>query len=460
MMGNMHTKTPLRIRVVVALVALIAPYNVVGTDPTAPFAQEFVITAYYSPKPGQCCYVRGGLVADKILNGEGHTAADGTAVYPGMLAAPPSYAFGTRVELPGIGTLTVHDRGGAIQELDAGAHRLDIWVGEGEEGLARALAFGVQRVTGRVYPVGSRQPLSDFDLARLPSPAERLQPFGIATDNLLALSPQSGDRTLSVSIFQDHLRQAGYFSRPSSGYFGPETLDAFAEFLQEYALDEPSDKLTERSAAFLLAAGKRRDGALPVSGDIGQGTEGRSVSGAQRILRFLGYYDGRTDGVYSLPLLEAILRFQQEKGLVGTAVDPGAGRIGPVTRKALERSWNRALVARRAEKYLAMRAVEKIMDGRGEAIDAFLAVGHSGPQVRLLQHLLAERSFFPDEKINGNFGELTEQAVLRYQIERGIVRSASDDGAGSVGPETLKALRREERSAAYRIVRAQGWKAL
>lgn len=456
----MHTQTPLHIRVIVALVALIAPYNVVGTDPTSPRTQEFVVTAYYSPKPGQCCYVRGGLVADKVLNGEGHTAADGTAVYPGMLAAPPAYGFGTRVNLPGIGTLTVHDRGGAIQELDGGAHRLDIWVGEGEEGLARALAFGVQRVTGRVYPVGSRQPHNDFDLARLPSPQQRLVPFGVQTENLLALSPALGDRTLSASILQDHLRNAGYFSRNSSGHFGQETREALAAFLQDYSIDEPSDRLTERTAAFLLAATKRRGEDLPIRGDVAQGSEGQSVSSAQRILRFLGYYNGRTDGAYSLALLQSILRFQQDHGLVGTALDPGAGRIGPLTRASLERSWNRALIAQRAEKYLAVREVEKVMDRRGTAIDTFLAVGHAGPRVRLLQHLLVERGYFPGEKINGNFGALTEQAVLQYQIARGIVRGAGDVGAGSVGPETLRTLQREELSEAYRVVRAQGWKAL
>ena len=51
--------------------------NAIGTDSSAPYEQEFVITAYYSPQPNQCCYVKGGYVADKILNGEGHTTADG-----------------------------------------------------------------------------------------------------------------------------------------------------------------------------------------------------------------------------------------------------------------------------------------------------------------------------------------------------------------------------------------------
>lgn len=451
---------PLRIRALVTLLAFCAPTNVAGIDPTVPYEQEFVLTAYYSPLPGQCCYVRGGYEADKILNGEGRVAADGTAVYAGMLAAPPSYAFGTRIALPGLGTLTVHDRGGAIQVLGNSSHRLDVWVGSGEEGLARALFFGVQRIRGTVYPLGSRQPGDDFDLAQLPAPPERLSPFGVQTENLLALSPRLGDRNLSATILQDHLRAAGYFHRASSGTFGLETQEALQNFIRDFALNEPSDRLTTRTAAFLLAASRRSGAELPIDGIVEKGGSRATIARAQRILRFLGYYEGRTDGVYSLALHGAILVFQQEKGLVGTAIDPGAGRIGPLTRRALQSHWNRRLVAMRADKYLTVHAVEQELLDRGETLDMFLAEGHSGPRVRLLQHLLAERGHFPEEKINGNFGARTKSAVLDYQMALGIVGSASDDGAGSVGPETLQAFKREERAEAYRTVRAQGWNAL
>lgn len=447
-------------RALVLVLAFIAPMNVVGLDPNAPYEQEFILTAYYSPLPGQCCYVRGGYEADKILNGEGHTAADGTAVYPGMLAAPPAYGFGTEVTLPGLGTLTVHDRGGAIQVLNSGAHRLDVWVGFGEEGLARALAFGVQHIRGTVYPVDSRQPGNDFDLARLPAPMARLSPFGVQTENLLALTPKLGDRNLSAAILQDHLRSAGYFPRPSSGYFGPETQEALGQFMKDFALSEPSDHLTETAAAYLLAAARRSDALIPIDGIVEKGSAEDRVAQSQRILRFLGYYAGRTDGVYSLAVRSAILDFQQEKGLVGTAIDPGAGRIGPMTKKALQTEWNRRHVALLADKYLTVHHVELAMVEQGKTLDVFLAEGHMGPRVRLLQHLLAERGYFPEEKINGNFGTLTRSAVMEYQRAEGIITSSSDDGAGSVGPETLQSLKREERAKAYQIVRAGGWMAL
>ncbi len=161
-----------------------------GAAPTAteaiilngqPFEQDFIITAYYSPLPGQCGYVMGDIDADKYLNGQGTNGADGTPVYAGMAAAPPAYPFGTRLVLPGIGTVTVHDRGGAIQEGEK-AHRLDLWVGSGEEGLARALKFGVQHVHAIVYPTQSTpQPAESMDLTSLPAPTHALAPY--LTDN-------------------------------------------------------------------------------------------------------------------------------------------------------------------------------------------------------------------------------------------------------------------------------------
>jgi peptidoglycan hydrolase-like protein with peptidoglycan-binding domain len=153
---------------------------------------------------------------------------------------------------------------------------------------------------------------------------ERLVPFGVETENLLALSPALGDRNLSAAILQDHLRSAGYFHRATTGLFGAETQEALAAFIADFSLAEPSDVLTEKTAAYLLAARKRLGTELAIAGTVEQGASGQSTAYAQRILRFLGYYDGRTDGTYSLTLLDAILRFQQDKGLVGTAIDPGA----------------------------------------------------------------------------------------------------------------------------------------
>lgn len=100
--------------------------------------QTFTITAYYSPLPCQEYYVTGSYEGDKRLNGNGTHGADGTPVYPGMIAAPKSYAFGTKLHVPGVGNVAVHDRGGAIVTSGSQGQaydRLDIWMGYGDKGL-------------------------------------------------------------------------------------------------------------------------------------------------------------------------------------------------------------------------------------------------------------------------------------------------------------------------------------
>jgi peptidoglycan hydrolase-like protein with peptidoglycan-binding domain len=78
----------------------------------------------------------------------------------------------------------------------------------------------------------------------------------------------------------------------------------------------------------------------------------------------------------------------------------------------------------------------------------------------LLQRLLADRGYFPPEEINGHFGPLTKSAVTAYQMEEGIIADASEEGAGSIGPQTLQSLRSSEQLALYRLVRSEGWDVL
>ena len=453
-------KIPKHIIGIIISIALIVPTVSFGVISLEPYEQEFIITAYYSPLPKQCCYIQGGYKADQILNGEGRTGADGTAVYPGMLAAPPSYVFGTRIALPGIGTFSVHDRGGAIQELDNGAHRLDVWAGYGEEGLARALAFGVQRVKGTVHPNGSDQPEENVDLDKLPAPPHQIEHFLIRHNSLLGVESKLEDNNLSTMILQDTLRDLGYFRRMSTGYFGQETQASLKQFLTDFQLDEPGDRLTERTAAYLLAAKQRLGVSSPVSGYIDQASAPKQVEEAQRILRFFGYYRGRSSGEYDDNLFSAILRFQQENGLVGTEDDIGAGRIGPLTMAKLEARWNRFLTGKHAKVYLALHEIDTVLTKRGKHIDRFLEEGHYGDQVKLLQTLLADRGFFLKEKINSSFGPMTKQSVINFQLANGLITSMHDEGAGFVGPQTMQLLRKEERKKLYYLVRSEGWSVL
>ena len=65
-------------------------------------ARTFVVTAYYSPLPNQSFYFKGSYEAEVKLNGNGTNGASGKGVFAGMLAAPKSYSFGTKIYLEGV----------------------------------------------------------------------------------------------------------------------------------------------------------------------------------------------------------------------------------------------------------------------------------------------------------------------------------------------------------------------
>jgi peptidoglycan hydrolase-like protein with peptidoglycan-binding domain/3D (Asp-Asp-Asp) domain-containing protein len=422
-----------------------------------PFAQDFTLTAYYSPLPNQCCYVMGSYEADVKMNGNGTHGADGTPVYPGMLAGPPSYPFGTRIVLPGLGIATVHDRGGAIQLQDK-SHRLDVWVGTGEEGLARALAFGVKHIRGTVYPVAAKQPAESLGVDALPSPLTMLRPYMTGDVTLLDLQPKLGEKSVGVEMLQQKLKDLGYFPAAVTGSFGPATRDALQQFYKDAGLEDSADAVSETGAAYLIAWKDRSvSAAVPMAVD--RTSAPADIASLQRTLRYLGFYHGRTSGAYDDTLFKAILDFQKQKSLVGDASSPGAGRVGPKTRREMLLLWQRKLVAGKARTLLAFHRIDTQLAMADKDILSTFGKGAKGPQVTALQNFLAARGYLKD-KPNGNFGTATEKALAAYQLAAHVITKASDKGAGTLGPATLAQIRRDRRDDAYRLVRAQGWQAI
>ena len=194
-----------------AVLAGFIPASLATTD-FEPYTDTFVISAYYSPLPNQRVYFRGSYEADVRLNGNGTNGADGTQVYPGMLAAPKTYSFGMKIEIPGLGVGAIHDRGGAIVEAGERAiathDRLDVWMGRGEEGLARALEWGVRTVTCGVYP---------------PS-ATIAESFALPSQGATFVADlQIGDSGDDVILLQNELKTYGYFRDPIDGFYDEET---------------------------------------------------------------------------------------------------------------------------------------------------------------------------------------------------------------------------------------------
>lgn len=353
------------------------------------YTKTFTISAYYSPLPCQEKYVTGTYKGDIRLNGNGTNGADGTPVYPGMIAAPSSYAFGTKMYIPGVGTVAVHDRGGAIVENDGinGVHdRLDIWMGYGDIGLQRALNWGKRNVEVTVYGVNNS--IAEEILLEGYSPSE-----AVAKD-----CSYEEEREPEIYDVTDHIEVA------------PK---------EELEVDEELDvELSEQFYSTLQF-----------------GDQGDAVITLQKELNLLNYYKGDLHGIYDDVTKHAVFKFQQSQGLVADAASWGAGVFGPKTKARL----NEIISARNYTNVLVAKTTKEKEEGN-KYLSSEMDYGLVSADVNKLQEFLKDQGYFFGVLTTEYFGPQTQQALLAFQLDQEIISSADDPGAGRVGPSTLDAI--------------------
>jgi peptidoglycan hydrolase-like protein with peptidoglycan-binding domain/3D (Asp-Asp-Asp) domain-containing protein len=317
-----------------------------SVPPPGGVKKVFGVTGYYSPLPGQSEYALGSYEADIRMNGRGTNGADGTEVYPGMLAAPYTYPFGTKIFLPGFGVGTVHDRGGAIVpagQRNQAYDRIDVWMGRGEDGLFRALNWGLRVVEGIIYlpgdSVSTGFSFQDTSAISLSLPSSQMT---VSVKNL-----SRGDAGESVKNLQKNLFFLGYYSgaitgvydepteksvvrfqldngviptdtSPGAGNFGPKTRQAYSRVISDFQKKQQS--LASHLTRFLPAG-------------MSEGSQGKTVSHLHNILEQFGYYSGDERRAFDQDTKTAVREFQLAHGVIDSPNEYGAGVFGPKTQK-------------------------------------------------------------------------------------------------------------------------------
>ncbi|MFA6917568.1 MAG: peptidoglycan-binding protein [Candidatus Gracilibacteria bacterium] len=355
-----------------------------------PYQQTFIISAYYSPLPCQDKYATGSYEADIRLNGHGIHGADGTSVYPGMIAAPKTYAFGTKLHIPGVGIVAIHDRGGAIVPAgDRGNSydRLDIWMGYGDKGLKRALNWGKRTVDVTIYGVTD----------------------GVIEDVYLA--DYSSDEYLpgECDYANENVVTAGSYNAPAV-----EEEDEMTKLAKKYNIE-----LSEMLSSYLEP-----------------GVEGESVRKLQEELKRLNFYKVEPTGVYDELTSHAVFKFQQSQNIVTDSGVVGAGVFGPKTRQRL----NEIIASRNDRKVLIAQVTNDtvyLAKANEKLIAMELDFGITSYEVTKLQKFLKEKGYFTEEDLTGYFGPVTRNALLKFQMDNKLISDEKDTGAGRVGPNTL-----------------------
>lgn len=352
-----------------------------------PYTYTFTISAYYSPLPCQEKYATGSYEGDIHLNGNGVHGADGTDVYPGMIAAPKTYQFGTKMYIPDVGIVSVHDRGGAIVASNGQGgfyDRLDIWMGYGDKGLRRALNWGKRTLDVTVYGVNDsvveQISLSDY------SPDEAVadectysEPEVIATPEPQKHENSGGGN--DISSLQKELQNLNFYKGEINGNYDELTKHAVFKFQQSQSLiaDESS---------------------------LGAGVFGPKTK--DRLNEIVSSRD------YTTKLIaEATAeKIENETVLLASAEDPSEN---------VDFSFGDGFSEEMTDVLLASE----------------LSFGETGAEVTKLQKFLNEKGYFDGSLFTDYYGEKTKEAVIQFQIKNGIILNPEDVGAGRVGPGTL-----------------------
>jgi peptidoglycan hydrolase-like protein with peptidoglycan-binding domain len=127
------------------------------------------------------------------------------------------------------------------------------------------------------------------------------------------------------------------WSRTGNGFFGPATEQALGSFYRDFEVAGDGKSLTESGSVFLQAFLERKDAKAPVATVVENASSAAAITQAKRTLRFLDYYDGRTNGNFDERLFAAILKFQQRDGSAPRRAQPsspfGTGNSLPNARR-------------------------------------------------------------------------------------------------------------------------------
>ncbi|PID87408.1 hypothetical protein CSB07_01815 [Candidatus Gracilibacteria bacterium] len=421
----------------------------------------FIVTAYYSPLPGQKFYLTGNYKDEIRLNGKGIAGASGKKVFSGMFAAPKKYDFGTKIFLKGLGAGVVEDRGGAIVPAGQRGYnydRIDIWVGYGDEGLRRALYWGKRKVSGDIISGGSD---ITFNYKDIPAPMWVTKGLKKISD---IFTTNIGIKTDSKKIveLQKFLTKVGLYDSEIDGVYNKKVIDIVFDFQMRNNIIKGEDSLgagywgNKTRNLFLKKylngefdkdnKEKQDTNSLYDSLFVGVLNTKKKKILLQEMLTEMGIYEGKIDGDYN-KVRDIILEYQINNNLVKTKFSAGAGNFGPKTRNLFKGLYDKHLEEKKRKIELEKKFKEIEIIAQKIADEKIKDIGNPkfgdvSKNVRALQKTLKILGFF-DYKDTAIFGNITKKSILEYQLSNKLITNSKDSGAGVLGPKTRKSLKKD-----------------
>lgn len=330
--------------------------------------KKFIITAYYSPLPNQSIYLKWNYEDEVILNWAWIRWASGKWVYPGMLAAPKSYSFWTKIYLSWVWVGTVDDRWWAIVGSGSrgyDADRIDIWMGYGEEWLKRALTWWKRTVYWKIINENEAKDKDPINIEKFKiwkvSLAKIKPANSIIPENIWKYSSEE-----DLKKAQEIFAKLGFYNWDIDWKYNKLLIDAIADFqISNNLLSSSFDKsawyywvktkakLKEKYLAFLKneeiakaeEAKKQKEIALykektkeivdnfwtPKNWEVWN-----HVRNLQKTMKALWYFEEKDTAIFWPKTKESVINYQLEKWIIKSKNDTDAGIIWEKTQKSLQ----------------------------------------------------------------------------------------------------------------------------
>jgi len=398
-----------------------------------------------------------------------------------MLAAPKKYPFGTKIYIEGYGVWEVADRWGAIVSTDDHEtrwyeyDRIDIWMGYGEAGLARALSVWKKTIcNSMVLEDDTTQVTIDItrvSSANLATRISKKQPINIYASDI---GPKSSIE--DVAVLHSYLHELGLYDAEINSRYNKDTIKwvylfqyrnkivtstknngAWLWEIQTRTVAQALLARQELQKSLLASSTSSSSGSLDSFQDnqfswvFDKNLTPQSASGdimkLQQVFQKVWMYSWSLSGNYQ-DIKDTLISYQLNQKIVRSSSDDRAGYFGPMTRNRLKIDY---LAFQQEQKKLAENQqsqkalIEQINQELSQKVTKHIASigspkeGDSGVSVRNLQKTLNTLWYF-NQKDTGNFWARTKDALIKYQLDKKIITNAKDPNAGLIWPKTRQSL--------------------
>ncbi len=464
---------------VILIIAILFPNFIAKAE--AKNTWYFVVTAYYSPLPNQNYYLTGNYKAEKRLNWEGIRWASGKRVFSWMLAAPKIYRFWTKIFLEWLGVWEVSDRWWAIVSAWNRWYshdRIDVWVWYWDEWLRRALYWGKRKIKWEIISKNAKVTIDYHSVASPKWATKWLKTI----PTIFEIGLWKGSNPKYVKKLKTLLKETWHYKWKVDWVYDYELINTVYKFQIDNRLIKWPNSYwawywwwTTRKLFLKKYLNWEFDKVQKVETKVsiekkelnifdGPVNSIKEVKKLQEVLKTLGYYNWKITWVKK-DTIDPIYDFQVKKWIVKYVYSAWAWSFWPKTRKTLKQEYDTYIEKQEAERLEKLRIEEekrkeaerkKALEQKYKRLEElsiskatkkinyisnseFWEISH---RVRDLQILLKDLWYF-EYKDTAIYWDKTKQSIIKYQIEKNIIKSEDELWAGIIWPKTKASLKND-----------------